>query len=63
VSPLKYDTVHGNLQVHDSIPVLLTVRPVHTPNGDAGVNAGLVVGDKSVLVIDTFENEAPAKAC
>jgi cyclase len=30
--------------------------------GDAGANAGFVVGDSGVLVIDTFENEAAAKA-
>ena len=30
--------------------------------GDAGANAGFVVGDDGVLVIDSFENEAAAKA-
>jgi len=29
--------------------------------GDAGANAGFVIGDDSVLVIDSFENEAAAK--
>lgn len=31
-------------------------------NGDAGANAGFVVGDNGVAVIDSFENEAAAKA-
>lgn len=35
---------------------------IDTPNGDAGANAGFVVGDDGVLVVDTFENEAAAKA-
>jgi cyclase len=30
--------------------------------GSAGANAGFVIGDSSVVVIDTFENEAAAKA-
>jgi cyclase len=30
--------------------------------GDSGANAGFVVGDSGVAVIDTFENEAAAKA-
>jgi len=30
-------------------------------NGDAGANAGFVVGDDGVVVIDSFENEAAAK--
>jgi len=31
-------------------------------NGDAGANSGFVVGDDGVVVIDSFENEAAAKA-
>jgi cyclase len=30
--------------------------------GDAGANAGFVIGDSGVVVIDTFENESAAKA-
>ena len=30
--------------------------------GDAGANAGFVIGDSGVVVIDTFENEVAAKA-
>lgn len=29
--------------------------------GDAGANAGFVIGDNGVLIVDTFENEAAAK--
>jgi cyclase len=31
-------------------------------NGDSGANAGFVIGDSGVVVIDTFENEVAAKA-
>jgi cyclase len=35
---------------------------VDDAKGDAGANAGFVIGDSGVVVIDTFENEAAAKA-
>jgi cyclase len=35
---------------------------IDDPKGDAGANAGFVVGETGVAVIDTFENEAAAKA-
>ena len=31
-------------------------------NGDAGANAGFILGDNGVVVIDTFENEQAAKS-
>jgi cyclase len=34
---------------------------IDDPKGDAGANAGFVIGDNGVLVIDTFENEGAAK--
>ena len=34
---------------------------IDNAKGDAGANAGFVIGDDGVLVIDTFENEAAAK--
>lgn len=35
---------------------------IDDPKGDAGANAGFVIGDDGVAVIDAFENEAAAKA-
>lgn len=34
---------------------------IDNAKGEAGANAGFVIGDDGVLVIDTFENEAAAK--
>ena len=34
---------------------------IDDPKGDSGANAGFVVGDNGVLVVDTFENPAAAK--
>lgn len=35
---------------------------IDTEKGDAGANAGFLIGDDGVLVVDTFENEAAARA-
>jgi cyclase len=34
---------------------------IDNPKGDAGANAGFVIGDDGVLVVDTFENPEAAK--
>ena len=34
---------------------------IDDPKGDSGANAGFVIGDNGVLVVDTFENPAAAK--
>ncbi len=39
-----------------------TWAAIDDAKGDAGANAGFVIGDSGVVVIDTFENEASAKA-
>jgi len=52
-----------------SAPLPFTLKPlghnvyaaIDDPKGDAGANAGFVIGDNGVLVIDTFENEPAAK--
>lgn len=50
-------------------PLLFTLKPlghniyaaIDDAKGDAGANAGFVIGDDSVLVVDTFENPDAAK--
>jgi cyclase len=50
-----------------SLPFLLkplghnVYAAIDDAKGDAGANAGFVIGDDGVLVVDTFENEAAAK--
>src|SRR5262245_32461238 len=35
---------------------------IDNSKGEAGANAGFVIGDEAVLVVDTFENAAAARA-
>jgi cyclase len=51
-------------------PLPFTLKPlghgayaaIDDAKGDAGANAGFVIGDDGVLVVDTFENEKAARA-
>jgi len=55
-------------QTQETLP--FTLKPlghgvyaaIDDAKGDAGANAGFVIGDDGVLVIDTFENEKAARA-
>jgi cyclase len=55
-------------QSPDALP--FTLKPlghgvfaaIDDAKGDAGANAGFVIGDNGVLVVDTFENEKAARA-
>jgi cyclase len=60
----------GQTSPPPAAPLPFTLKPlghniyaaIDDAKGDAGANAGFVIGDKGVLVIDTFENEAAAKS-
>jgi cyclase len=55
-------------RTHEPLP--FTLKPlghgiyaaIDDAKGDAGANAGFVIGDDGVLVVDTFENEKAARA-
>ena len=57
-----------NAQTPESLP--FTLKPlgpgafaaIDDAKGDAGANAGFVIGDDGVLVVDTFENEKAVRA-
>ena len=55
-------------QIQETLPFTLkslghgVYAAIDDAKGDAGANAGFVIGDDGVLVVDTFENEQAARA-
>ncbi len=60
----------ANLPAQTTTALPFTLKPlghgvyaaIDDAKGDAGANAGFVIGDEGVLVVDTFENEKAARA-
>ncbi|MBS1842678.1 MAG: MBL fold metallo-hydrolase [Acidobacteria bacterium] len=65
---LTATAVAASAQSSETLP--FTLKPlghgvyaaIDDAKGDAGANAGFVIGDNGVLVVDTFENERAARA-
>ena len=66
---LSFRSLHAqNTRTPAAVPPF-TLKPldhnvyaaIDDAKGDSGANAGFVIGDNGVLVIDTFEREAAAK--
>jgi len=60
--------VAASAQTPETVPFALkplghgVYAAIDDAKGDAGANAGFVIGDDGVLVVDTFENEKAARA-
>lgn len=60
--------IHSAAQTTETLP--FTLKPlghgvyaaIDDTKGESGANAGFVIGDEGVLVVDTFENEKAARA-
>jgi len=68
IAILSATAVAAYAQSPDSVPFTLkslghgVYAAIDDAKGDAGANAGFVIGDDGVLVVDTFENEKAARA-
>ncbi|HTT21496.1 MAG TPA: MBL fold metallo-hydrolase [Candidatus Sulfotelmatobacter sp.] len=70
ITSMVAQALYGQITAPDGNQLPFTLKPlghgvyaaIDDAKGDAGANAGFVIGDDGVAVIDTFEHEAAAKA-